>query len=177
MWPYQSYGRGSYGGTVIGHTGDEPHGVTVGKYTSIAAGAEIMVGGNHHPEWASTYPFRLAYGLDGLLEDGQPWSKGNVIIGSDVWIGRGALILSGITIGDGAVVAARSVVTKDVAPYAMVAGSPAREIKKRFPDAQIERLLSLRWWDWPEDELLSIVDLLNGAAVADLIAYGEQRRS
>jgi acetyltransferase-like isoleucine patch superfamily enzyme len=175
-WPNVSYGAYSYGGDVIWHKGDRANvKVTIGSYTSIAAGVEMMVGGNHRTEWASLFPFRGALGLPGAWKDGHPESRGDITIGSDVWIGRGALILSGVTVGHGAVIASRAVVTRDVAPYAMVGGVPARRIGQRFPDEQVAALLELAWWTWPEEELRAIVDLLNGADVEELIGYGRRR--
>jgi len=171
-------GRASYASDpdiVVGF-GDPDHKVTVGNYTSIAAEATFLVGGEHHPEWVSTFPFRIAFGLSGAGQDGQPHSRGPIVIGNDVWLGRGVTVLSGVTIGDGAIVGARSLVVKDVEPYAIVGGVPARLIRKRFEDRHIEELLTIRWWDWTEDEILSIVDLLNADDVEALLAYAEKHR-
>jgi acetyltransferase-like isoleucine patch superfamily enzyme len=98
--------------------------VSIGKYCSLSTGITI-VGGEHNSNWVSTFPLRDRFRLPGRKRDGHPKTKGPVIIGNDVWIGMGALILSGVTIGDGAIVAAQSVVTKDVPPYAIVAGNPS----------------------------------------------------
>jgi acetyltransferase-like isoleucine patch superfamily enzyme len=161
---------------VIVHRGDAPHGVRIGSYCSIAEDVQFLVGGNHHPEWVSTFPFRATFGLPGEFEDGQPASRGPVTIGNDVWIGLGALILSGVTVGDGAVIAAGAVVTKDVRPYAIAGGNPAREIRRRFSDEQVDALLEARWWEWPEEELISIVGILNSEDVDSLIEYAARRR-
>ena len=108
----------------------------VGDYTSIASDVLFMIGGGHRMDWASMFPFRSHFRLPGAWSDGHPSSRGDIRIGNDVWIGSGALILSGITVGDGAVIGARSVVTRNVAPYAIVAGNPARHIRARFsPDS------------------------------------------
>jgi chloramphenicol O-acetyltransferase type B len=160
---------------VLVYRGDEDHEVRVGSYSSIAEDVQIFVGGEHHPEWVSTFPFRAAFRMPGRFEDGQPVSRGPVTIGNDVWIGLGALILSGVTVGDGAVIAANAVVTKDVRPYAIVGGNPAREIRRRFRDDQVDRLLEIRWWDWPEAELLSIVSILCSENVDGLLEYAERR--
>jgi acetyltransferase-like isoleucine patch superfamily enzyme len=131
--------------------------VRVGKFVSIGPDVVILEGGNHHSEWVSQYPFRSQFALPGRFEDGHPSSKGDVTIGHDSWIGRGARVLSGTTIGNGAVVAAYAVVTKDVAPYTMVAGNPAREVRRRFSDEQISALERIAWWDWPLSEVLANV--------------------
>jgi acetyltransferase-like isoleucine patch superfamily enzyme len=134
----------------------------IGKYTAIASEVTILLGGNHRTEWVSMYPFPALADkwprANGIA--GHPWSKGNVVIGNDVWIGTGATILSGVTIGDGAVVAARSVVVKDVPPYTIVGGSPAKPLKKRFDDNQIKKLLKLQWWNWPDEKVGRHVGML-----------------
>ncbi|MCB0625276.1 MAG: CatB-related O-acetyltransferase [Saprospiraceae bacterium] len=94
------------------------------------------------------------------MEGKQYPSKGNIVIGNDVWIGYKAVILAGVTIGDGAIVGSHAVVTKDVEPYSIVGGNPAREIRKRFPAAQIDLLLQLRWWDWPAEKITENLHLL-----------------
>ncbi len=150
------------------HEGDTAK-VRIGKYCSIASGAGFMPGGNHRTEWVSTYPFRVRYALEGALGDGHPATKGDIVVGNDVWIGNDALILSGVTVGDGAVVATKTVVTKDVPPYAIVAGNPGRVIAHRFTESQRARLLDLRWWDWPEEIVLERVSALNGGDVESFL--------
>lgn len=131
----------------------------VGRYCSIADKVTILLGGNHRTDWVTTYPFSVRWrGCSGHV--GHPATKGDVIIGNDVWIGREALILSGVTIGDGAVVGAQTVVTSDVPPYAIVAGNPARLIRLRFPPDQIAALLKLRWWEWDENRIRSAMPYL-----------------
>jgi acetyltransferase-like isoleucine patch superfamily enzyme len=166
-------GRGTYGTPrVVTHPGDVAR-VSIGQFCSIAEEVIFMRGGNHHPDWVSTYTFRIKHGLDGAYEDGIPWSKGDITIGNDVWIGHGARVLSGVTIGDGAVIAAFGVVTKDVRPYAIVAGSPAVERKRRFIDEQIDALLQIAWWDWPIEKILAEVPrLCSGDIDGFLTAHG-----
>ena len=127
--------------------------VIISDWTALAADVEIMPGGNHRLDSVASFPIRLHLGLSDFDEDGA-LTKGDVVIGSDVWIGRGAKILGGVTIGHGAVVAAWSVVTKNVAPYSIVAGAPARTVKKRFDADTISSLLKIAWWDWPEDLII-----------------------
>lgn len=130
--------------------------LTVGKFCSIAENVTIMLGGNHRIDWVTTYPFPEKFAeFEGL--PGHPATKGSVEIGNDVWIGKDVLILSGVAIGDGAVLAARSVITKDVPPYAIVGGNPARVIKYRFDEATIRKLLDIKWWNWPIDKIRSEV--------------------
>lgn len=124
----------------------------IGKYCSVAP-CEVFLGGNHHAEWVSQYPLASKLGLPGAIDDA--WNRGDVVLGNDVWVGHDAMILSGVTVGDGAVIAARAVVTKDVRPYAVVAGNPAREVKRRFDDETVARVHALAWWDWPVEEIVA----------------------
>jgi chloramphenicol O-acetyltransferase type B len=152
--------------------GERGH-VRIGAYCSIATGVEFTVGGNHRPDWVSTYPFRVLWGLPGAWTDGHPRPEGDIVVGNDVWIGTCALIFPGVTIGDGAVIGARAVVTRDVRPYSIVAGVPAREIRRRFSDEQIDKLLSLRWWDWPEERVRAHVELLSAPDVDAFLARAD----
>ena len=133
----------------------------IGKFTSMAQNVQIVLG-NHRPEFATTYPFFTLSGEwpgagEIALDHG---TRGPVVIGNDVWICASAIIMSGLTIGDGAVLAAGAVVTKDVPPYAIVAGNPARIIRYRFEPEIIERLLRLRWWDWPDEKVTRYLSLM-----------------
>jgi virginiamycin A acetyltransferase len=134
----------------------------IGKFCSIAHGAEfILNGGNHQTETVSSYPFDIFGGeWAGAMGDRRYPHKGDIVIGNDVWIGYRAVIMPGVRVGDGAIVAACSVVTKDVAPYTIVGGNPAREIRKRFDEATIEKLLALKWWDWPIETITEKVAAL-----------------
>src|SRR5262249_20684714 len=127
-------GTGTYGRPeIVNYPGDTAP-VGIGAYVSIAAQVQIFRGGNHPVDWITTYPIRAALGLPGAFEDGVPTTKGDVVIGNDVWLGYGSTVLSGVRIGDGAVVGARALVARDVRPYAIVAGNPAQEVRRRFPD-------------------------------------------
>jgi acetyltransferase-like isoleucine patch superfamily enzyme len=146
--------------------------LSIGRYGSIADNVEILLGGNHRTDWATTYPFPALPGLWPAAAGmgGHDATRGDVNIGHDVWLGSQAMILSGVTIGHGAVVAARAVVTRDVAPYAIVAGNPAREIRKRLPEADIATLLATRWWALPEAEVAALLPLLMSDRIAELAA-------
>lgn len=127
----------------------------IGKFCSIACGAKFLLNSaNHTMTSAATYPFPLFFEEWGLEKKDvtEAWdNKGNIIIGNDVWIGYEAAILAGVTIGDGAVIGTRAVVTKDVPPYSIVGGVPAKPIRKRFDNETIARLLRIKWWDWPDE--------------------------
>jgi virginiamycin A acetyltransferase len=143
----------------------------IGKYCSIACGARfIMNGANHKMGSFTTFPFPVV-AVDWELDLGreQAWDQaGDTVIGNDVWIGYESIIMPGIHVGDGAVLAARSLVTKDVPPYTIVGGSPARVIKKRFSDDIIEILLKLKWWDWDALKVKKNVMALMSGDVAAL---------
>lgn len=124
----------------------------IGKFCSIACGAKFLFNSaNHTVKSLSTYPFPIFFeewGLD-VKDITSAWdNKGDIVIGNDVWIGYEAVIMSGVTIGDGAIIGTRAVVTKDVPPYTIVGGVPAKQIRKRFPEKTISELLKLKWWDW-----------------------------
>jgi len=157
-FPQHDIGAYSYGGLQVRAFGDDTQ-LSIGKYCSFAADVQVMLGGEHRPDWVTTYPFNILRPEHAGIA-GHPASKGDITIGNDVWIGREAIILSGVTIGDGAVIAARSIVRKDVAAYTIVGGIPAKDIRMRFDDNVISRLLALRWWDWPDARVDGAVPLL-----------------
>ena len=160
----------TYGAPKVFHWG-EPVQLEIGRFCSIAQEVNIFLGGNHRIDWVTTYPFNsINYTFpDWKHLQGHPSSKGDIIIGNDVWIGYGASIMSGVKIGDGAVIGAKSVVSRDVKPYEIVAGNPAVTIKKRFSDDIIEKLLELKWWDLSQEEINEIVPLL----MADPVSFFE----
>jgi chloramphenicol O-acetyltransferase type B len=152
---------------------DDVDRLIVGSFCSIGTGATFMMAGNqgHRPEWVSTFPFffmseepAFANAELGYLP------AGDTVVGNDVWIGAEALIMPGIRIGDGAMIGSRAVVTRDVAPYAIVAGNPAREIRKRFADEEIAMLLEMAWWDWPVERIEREIRALCSADIAGLHA-------
>lgn len=144
----------------------------IGKFCSIACGAKfIFTSANHKMASLSTYPFPIFFaewGLDAKnIRDA--WdNKGDIVVGSDVWISYEAVILSGVHIGDGAIIGARAVVTKDVAPYTIVGGVPAKPIRRRFDDETIEKLESLRWWDWDAEKIRACIPAIQSGDIAAL---------
>lgn len=141
----------------------------IGKFCSIACGAKFLFNSaNHSLTSLSTYPFPIFFEEWGLerAQVARAWDhKGDIVIGNDVWIGYEAVILAGVTIGDGAIIGTRAVVTKDVPPYTIVGGVPAKPIRKRFPDDTIAALLALRWWDWPEERIAGCLDAIQSGQI------------
>lgn len=127
----------------------------IGDYCSIADGTVFVLGGNHRTDWVTTYPFPVFPHQWPTARHicGHPTTKGDIRVGSDVWIGYGAMVLSGVKIGNGAVIGAGSVVTHDVPDYAIVAGAPAKLIKYRFTPKQRQALNKIAWWQWPEQKI------------------------
>ena len=144
----------------------------IGKFCSIACGAKFLFNSaNHTLSSLSTYPFPLFFEEWGLEKKNvaDSWdNKGDIIVGNDVWIGYEAVILSGVTIGDGAVIGARAVVTKDVPPYTIVGGVPAKPIKKRFSEENIKKLQSIRWWDWPKGKIAENITAIQSGNIEQL---------
>lgn len=154
-------GEYTYGFPKVLHWGEDAN-LIIGKFCSIADNVTIFLGGNHRVDWITTYPFNKLNNEFPTATDiiGHPSTKGNVIIGNDVWIGHGSTIMSGVKVGDGAVIGACSVVTKDVKPYEIVAGNPAKVIKKRFDDDIVSQLIQIAWWNWPIEKINSEVRFL-----------------
>lgn len=145
--------------------------VTVGNFCSIGQNVTVYLGGNHNTNWVSTYPFghlhkKVFTNFDGK---GTPSTKGNVIIGNDVWIGDNARIMSGVIIGDGAVIANNSHVVKNVEPYSITGGNPAKFIKYRFEPDQIQKLLEIKWWYWDDEKINIYTPLLCSENIDDFI--------
>ncbi len=131
----------------------------IGKYCSISTHVVIFLGSEHRTDWVSTYPFPSLW-EEARSINGHPFSKGDVTIGNDVWVGYNVTILSGVTIGDGAAIGACSVVTRNVPPYAIVAGNPAQVIRYRFDEETIRKLLEIQWWNWPDERVAENVQLI-----------------
>ncbi len=157
-------GIGSYGRPTVFDRGEGAT-LKIGKFCSLAAEVKLFLGGNHPTDWVTTYPLHFLFPEYRHIR-GCPATKGDIVIGNDVWIGYGAIILSGVTIGDGAVVGAGAVVAKDVEAYGIAVGNPARVVKKRFDNETIAELLRLKWWDWDLEKIRAQVPLLLQADVA-----------
>ncbi len=186
--PNISVGRYSYySGYYHGHSFDDcarfllpdadADKLVIGSFCSIGSGAAFIMAGNqgHRNDWISTFPFFWmpeVPAFAGAANGYQP--AGDTIIGNDVWIGSEAIIMPGVTIGDGAVIGTRALVARDVEPYAIVGGNPARVIRKRFDDADIARLLALKWWDWTDDQLHAAMPLLTSGDIAALHAHWQK---
>lgn len=142
----------------------------IGKFCMIASDVTfIMNGANHLVDAVSTYPFAIfGHGWEHAMEGRSYPDKGNIVIGNDVWIGYKATIMAGVTVGDGAIIATHATVVKDVPPYSIVGGNPAKVIKKRFSDEHIEKLLALKWWDWEMEKITAHLSFLTGNRVDDL---------
>lgn len=149
----------------------------IGRFCSIGSGAAFIMAGNqgHRNDWISTFPFafvpdapEFANARNGFL------SAGDTVIGNDVWIGSEAIIMPGITVGHGAVIGTRALVTRDIAPYTIVGGNPARPIRQRFADDHVAMLLKMAWWDWPEERLSAAMPLLCAADIPALHRFWQE---
>ena len=146
--------------------------LVIGKFCSIACGAKfIFTSANHTLKSLSTYPFPIFFeewGLDSANIT-EAWDKkGDIVIGNDVWIGYEAVILSGVTVGDGAIIGARAVVTKDVPPYAIVGGIPARYIRRRFDEKTVTKLMELKWWEWSDEKIKENLSAIQSGRINEL---------
>ena len=144
----------------------------IGKFCSIGHEAVFMLGGEHRLDMVTTYPFANFFPFASHIQDTHPRIKGDIVVGNDVWIGHSAFILSGVTIGDGAVIGARTVVSKDVAPYSIVGGVPARHIRFRVSEDLIPGLLAIAWWDWPIEKIAEAAEFILGDPRAFVEKYG-----
>ena len=144
----------------------------IGKFCSIACGAKFLFNSaNHTLSSLSTYPFPLFFEEWGLEKKDvtNAWdNKGDIVIGNDVWIGYEAVVLAGVTIGDGAIIGTRAVVTKDVPPYTIVGGVPAKPIKRRFPEETISALLEIQWWNWSEERIARNIGAIQSGNIEQL---------
>jgi acetyltransferase-like isoleucine patch superfamily enzyme len=164
-----SYGDYTYGRCHVFDWG-HPYTLKVGKFCSLGANITVYLSGNHRTKWVTTYPFGNHL-LNIFPRTGEQAciSNGNVIIGNDVWIGTNATILSGVTVGDGSVIAANSHVVKNVEPYSIVGGNPARLIRYRFSHEQISKLLEIQWWNWSVEKINQNMSLLCNENIDEFI--------
>ena len=165
-----SYGIYSYGMPDILSWGEGAK-LNIGNFCSIGICGKVYLGGGHRTDWVTTFPFghinkEIFNNFDGV---GHPKTNGDVDIGNDVWIGEHVTIMSGVTIGDGAVIATNSHVVKNVAPYSIVGGNPAKLIKYRFTEEQIQKLLEIKWWNWNDEKINSYLPLLCSSNIDDFI--------
>jgi len=193
--PYSSgiripYGRHSYGPQPI-VIGPHPYverlsaGSRVGSFCSISPGLRFVFRGKHRYDWISTYPFYEFHDRWGVDEQG--WKGGvldieginpaPIVVGNDVWIAANVSIKQGVTIGDGAVLAMESLITKDVPPYALVGGNPARVLKYRFQQDQVEELLKIAWWNWPDEKIIEIAPMLVSDDIDGFIRVARKMRN
>jgi acetyltransferase-like isoleucine patch superfamily enzyme len=171
-------GDHSYGAPKIRWWGEEAR-LTIGRFCSVADHVEIFLGGNHHADWVTTYPFPSFPARWPKVPRLNPVApgRGDVNIGSDVWIGAGAAILAGVNIGHGAIIGARTVVTTDAPPYSVTVGNPGRVVRLRFSAMQIAGLLQTAWWDLDDGAISELSSLLMSTAVAGLIEVARTLRS
>nr|WP_049962414.1 CatB-related O-acetyltransferase [Oribacterium sp. FC2011] len=146
--------------------------LTIGKFCAIARDVSIQLVSDHHLDWISAYGLgSIIHGLSTRCTKDDLVYKGDVEIGNDVWIGERVIILPGVKIGDGAAIAAGSIVTKDVMPYTLVGGVPAKRIKDRFDKDSVAKLLEIQWWNWDADRIIQAKDLIESSAVDELYNY------
>lgn len=167
-YPQFEIGRGSYGVPTV-HPSYGGATLRIGSFCSISSGVQIYLGGNHRSDWVTTSPLNVFFEQKENFQHEQ--TKGDVVIGNDVWICGNATILSGVTIGHGAVIGNGALVSCDVAPYSIVAGNPARHIRYRFSEDEIEQLLSIAWWDWPESILRKHLDKLLSSDISAFLKF------
>ena len=170
IYKMKTIGKHTYGNPNIFSYGEGTK-VVIGNFCSIAGNCNIFIGSNHRTGWVTTYPFGHInqHIFNKFNGKGHPATKGDVIIGNDVWIGANVTIMSGVTIGDGAVIANNSHVIKNVEPYSIVGGNPAKFIKYRFTSEQIEKLLQIKWWFWDDTKINSFSPLLCSDNIDDFI--------
>jgi acetyltransferase-like isoleucine patch superfamily enzyme len=156
-----SFGKYTYGQPIIYWQNNNAK-LIVGNFCSIAENVTVYLGGNHRKDWVTTYPFGHIHQniFNNFNGDGHPSTKGDIVIGNDVWIASNVTIMSGVTIGDGAIIANNSHVVKNVEPYSLVGGNPAKIINYRFTPEQIEKLLEIKWWNWDDEKINKITPLL-----------------
>jgi chloramphenicol O-acetyltransferase type B len=170
-YPQYNIGKWTYGNPKI-RSWEEGASLRIGSFCSIAEGVKIFLGGEHRVDWVTTFPFSVLWEAGHGIK-GHPKTKGDVIIGNDVWVGADCVILSGVTIGDGAVLGARAVATRDIPPYAIATGNPARTVRKRFDDQTIARLLRVKWWEWGDKRIEKALPMLLQDDISSFLEFAE----
>lgn len=166
----------TYGVPDVRFWDDKTH-LTIGKFCSIAKNVVIMLGGEHRIDWVTTYPFNSLMNSFSHIE-GHPATKGDIVIGNDVWIASGAKILSGVNIGDGAVIGANTLVSKNVPPYHIAVGTGGGYfIRPRFKRVVIKRLCEIKWWDWSLENIAAAVPMLQSGDIKGIIDYYDMNMS
>lgn len=158
---------------------DDVDKLIIGSFCSIGTGASFVMAGNqgHRHDWVTSFPFFFMNEEPAFADACNAYEPaGDTVIGNDVWIGAEAMIMPGIKVGHGAVIGSRALITKDVEPYTIVGGNPAKVIKKRFSDEQIALLLEMQWWDWPLDRLQGAMPLLCSANIEELYRYWQNAK-
>lgn len=166
----------SYGGLSVRRTNRDTAKVHVGAFCSFGDSVRVIVSGEHNTQWVTTYPFTDFEGWGAENTPGHPKPTGDVEIGNDVWVGDGALILGGTKIGDGAVIGARAVVAGVVQPYSIMVGNPARRAGSRFAPEFVDRLLKIRWWEWPQERIKTAVPMLLSPDIEAFCLAAEEGR-
>jgi len=160
----------TYGWPDVLRVSGDPSRLIVGNFCSIAKGVKILLGSDHRSDWISAYPFQGPGGGEQIR------GRGDIVIGSDVWIGACAIITSGVKIGHGAVVGTGAVVARDVPPYSVVFGNPAKVFYKRFPDDVIAALLEMEWWNLPIERIRELMPILQSSNTDALLKAAGARR-
>lgn len=174
-YPHYSLGVGTYGIPTI-YSSDPITTLSIGAYCSIASGVQIFLGNHHRTDWVSSYPFPAFFQEASHIRDFEI-TRGNVNIGNDVWLCADCTILSGVSVGHGAVIGTGSIVTRDVEPYAIVAGNPAQTVRFRFDEKTRLALLEIAWWNWSLDEIRQNVDILCSDQIDRLMTYAKGRKN
>jgi acetyltransferase-like isoleucine patch superfamily enzyme len=164
-------GKFSYGFLNIKYW-DKQTRLIIGNFVSIADGVTFLLGGNHRIDWVSTFPFPIAFKKNDSLKKiiGHPSTKGDICVGHDVWIGQNATILSGVAIGNGAVIGAECVVTNDVPSYAILVGNPGRIVGYRFDETTILKLNEIQWWNWSDGKIENKAKLLSSVVTNAILS-------
>jgi len=174
MNPYTEVGDFTYADHPHIWTWNDKTKLYIGKFCSIGANVQFLLGGEHHTEWCTTYPFNVLVSTICPNEETTADSRGDIRIGNDVWIGNDVTILSGVTVHNGAVIGNGAVVTKDVQAYSIYGGVPAKYIKQRFMGNTIIELYYLEWWNWPLDKLAEALPILCSKDYNALLKFHEE---